>query len=795
MFRYEFTRLWHHRMIWCLLGVLLIVNGVLFYKQYDTKSETAMYSASEYVQVWERLSEVPREERQTLFEDLSRDVTILYQYVIGFSEEELIKKYDSLGQEVVCDLLLQYNESPEEMLFTDNIYAEKQLFDAIRSEVETVLEYPEHRKDMQNRSEVLLGSILAEKQGGYNVRNLKKTLHDYQKSELPEIDGIYDNSKGVEAVSFPVSSICVLLLIAFSVGELFLYEKEQGLEALVRTNVRGKIPRLHGKMIAVSVFSIIVGTVFFIESVVLSQTLYGLGDLQRPIQTVVVYVSAVEEYSVAQFLIALYIVRIFVFVCVAWILTACTIFMRNTWQLMLLTVTISGLEYGLYFAISETSFLSVLKFVNIAKAIQGHELLATYRNINIFGTPITEKYVVLGLCFFLFVLSYVMLLFNFSRRYTLTKSFASQNSLQRQNGSVPVYTTSLWKQELFRISILNKSALFLLFFVVFLWLWSVREYEPLPVSKEEAYYQEYISDNLGPITEETDIYIHAEKERFELLQDQIDELEEKIYSMAVLGEQKEAYSLNLEMMILRNQMAPRDAFERFCSYVNYLKGMKEAYIVDERSYEEMYLNFSSDIEMAFLITIGLLFILPPVFTVDRESQLIEVIGACGNVNKLRRIRLLVSGSIAALLAVIPRVARWSMIEKTYSVPDIQWGYTANSVRGLSAYGDIPLSAYAVYVMVLGIVGSIALALAIIAIVHIFNRVAIKWLALGTLVVLPFIAALLFAPIGRLWFHLACLIGSSFMAEMQMGERIAAYCVTVLVGIGAFAIIRRRFSRI
>lgn len=803
MFRHEFFRLWNHRIVWLLLCVLLAVNGALFFRRYssqgEAEKESVSYTAQEYRALWEKLEQYPKQSRKDVLLQWQKNINILQEYEwLGVPIEQICESYDPEGTGWVSELLNTYTRSPEEIMFTSSIFIEPFLLKVVMAEVQAVEEYPEYREEMVTRAELLMTNplFMQDKDGDtYNMRNLEKTLADFSKADLPALTGVYGNSKGVESVVFPVTGFCCLVLFLYAAAELFIFEKERELEALVRTTARGKIPRLNRKLLALLLFAIIIGTLFFVENLLLAQYMFGIGDLSRPIQAVASYVSCVYRLSVGGYLLVLYGLWLLALSSCAVLIAACTAPVKSTPGNAFLVILLLGTECALFLTIGNTSRYAVWKFVNPIAMMSGDQVIAIYRNINLFGYPVSYPAVVLGLCALLIAVSYLVLAFYFERRYTEKTRRRIFWRRKKAREALPSYSVRLWQQEFYRQGILQKG--FLLFPALLLlgiW-WTVDTYEPTYAEMHSRYYQEYVERWRGELTEQTFREMEEESKRFEEIYEKIDALTQKQMELLVNGSEQEKQNVTFALTLLYSQLNPEPAFQAFCSYVDYLKEGGEGCVVDQRPFREMVIDLKKDIRLGLFLIIAYLALLPPVFAQDRTNKMIGVLGVTKKARRLLHFRLWYAGGIAVFVTAGVIGARYYAISKQYRIYPESLSYSAYSVEGLCDYTGWTLGQYLVYATLLRIVGACAFMLVLFLIIHLAEKTVVQWLLFAMLFVLPLITSIMYPQFSICCLPLCGILGSSYALLWAESVRWLLPMGILATGTVSAIVISRRFARL
>ncbi len=794
MLRHEIFRLRSRQLLMFLVGLLLVLNGVLFVRFYSEQRGKAIYSVEDYCELWDAINEVPREEREEYFEELMLQREIMFQYVLEIPVAALVAMYDMENTGWVMELLEQYNEHPEDVLFTENIYSEQALLDAVQEEIEATLGYQAFREDLLKRGQMLLsGTIMTLQEDGYNAKNIRKTIEEYSTAPIPEISGVYDNPRGVESLSFSATNLCCILLVLYAVAELFVYEKEQGLEALVRTNVRVALPRLHWKMIAVFVFATVIAVLFSVENILLAENMFGIGDWSRPIQTVPAYSTSLTMLSVSEYAIVSTLLRVFGLCVLALLAMACTAWVRSTKTLIGLVGGVLGVEYVLYLSIDNTSYLANLRFINPVGVLQPDTWLITYRNINLFGTPVSYATVIAVVSVVVGVLSYGIVACHFCRKYT-ERTVARRRGARKDSTEQKVkrYSVRLWVQEIYKIGVAQHAFVLLLLVVTFGGWWIHSGYEDVREDSEEQYYQQYVERLTGPVMEETHAYIEQESLRFADMERELEELEQKVQNAT---SQEEVLKLNMTLMILQNQLAPKSAFERFCEYVDYVSATEEGYIVDERPYEQLYLDIEADLEQGTVVVVGLILLIPMVFYQDRDTRLIGIVGATKKGNRLLHLRLFYSGIMAVGMALVPVAVRFVSVKGAFGKIEEQGHFPAVSVQGLAEFSGWSLDAYFALMVTVRVLGALVVMLMICAIAHVVRTSISLWLTVAVVFLLPLLVALLYPSLAEVWMHLAALLGSPILAFATDAWRIVLSIFGMILVVVSGMTIRQRYSKL
>lgn len=195
-------------------------------------------------------------------------------------------------------------------------------------------------------------------------------------------------SNGVLLAAQNVPSDILLLFVIFtSVMVIFYKDRENGIVALIKPLRYGRTRLALAKTATVFSVCFACGAVFFMMNLWIGSIRYGLGDLSRPVQSLSGYLGCNLPISVRELLCLIFAYKILaIFIC-ALISQSLFICLKNVTAYLTLLLA-GGIETALYLLISETSYLSPIKQINLAAFVNSSHLFKTYSNINLFGYPI-----------------------------------------------------------------------------------------------------------------------------------------------------------------------------------------------------------------------------------------------------------------------------------------------------------------------------------------------------------------------------------------------------------------------
>lgn len=224
-----------------------------------------------------------------------------------------------------------------------------------------------------------------QKEDSFSNRNLAATRKAYEKLEgiRPE-EGNYE---GMEAVL----SLGMLDILIYAWGFLlvwaFFEDEKKGLQCMFYATPKGR-----GKLALQRIFVLAVGNVLFVCSVslvlfMLQALVYGSpGSLGAAAQSMMLLANYTGHASVGGFLVQYVLVRCFLAFAASlltWLILSVT---RNRVANLGILVLVLGMEW-IAFMISSHSSWAMLRYINVIRLVMPGDLLYTYQNFNLFGTP------------------------------------------------------------------------------------------------------------------------------------------------------------------------------------------------------------------------------------------------------------------------------------------------------------------------------------------------------------------------------------------------------------------------
>lgn len=387
--------------------------------------------------------------------------------------------------------------------FTDNFFAEQDLLKYVLAEIEQADNYPNYLKSIDNTAENMKGMSFFSNENSFIYRNIIKTQKDFSKLNTENV--ISGRSRGVlMAVRFGASDILMILLVLAFTVKLVTSERELGYFPLIRTAANGRGRLSAAKLAALIVSACAAAVVLYGSGIAAGAAVYGLGDLDRGIQSVYGFFSCEKPISVGVFLIRFMLTKLLFcvsFLAVVFMFSALPVGGAVGYVFMLVFVAV---ETALYYTIPTTSIWSPLRQINLTAVADSAGLIGKYLNFNFFGFPlngdvaaITASLIFAGAC----CAAGVLMLSG--------KLFERKRSVKK--GLLRGANTSLAAHELYKSFIGGKAVLILLAAAAAVMILQ-KPIKPYYDNVSDYIYYSYISDVKGQYADEKKEYIESELE-------------------------------------------------------------------------------------------------------------------------------------------------------------------------------------------------------------------------------------------------------------------------------------------
>lgn len=475
------------------LAVILIICAVLNLLLLEFQIREQSYTPQAYLTLMNDILDLePQEARETVAEKKEELQDMIWESDV-YTDEDLA------------------NYAP----YTGDIWTEQTLLTDVYGELETVTGYQDYLDSVQEEASQMLGVSIFRKSSGFSIKNINKTAADF--SEMYGVNPTIDVSRGVEIAAGQRATdfIMVLCLAAFCVF-LIIEEKQTGLALLNATTAFGRQRLMLTKMLTMIAGTVLFMAILYAENFAFAAVNYGFGDLKRPIQSIASYQTCTLQISVGEYFVLFLLSKSVIYVILGFIFFAICLLGRKILSILLVTIAILGGSAALALLIAENSTVMALRFLNLFYFLQTDALLTVYKNVNLFGRPVSVQplYALLMIVIgggLLFVNVKSVRKTNILYMSDIKKLFAKRRVRQSVR-SIDGFE---------RLKLIRRNGVYLiliLFAVIQIYrIWDYNYFE----RSDEIYYKSYMDYLSGPVTEETDSYVVQENDRYAQLQEEL----------------------------------------------------------------------------------------------------------------------------------------------------------------------------------------------------------------------------------------------------------------------------------
>lgn len=566
--------------------------------------------------------------------------------------------------------------------------------------------YDQFLDEVQTNAENSLSvSIFSQGLSEFSQRNIKKTAEDFETMRGIQIAPDVDD--GILMVfNSAVSDLCVLLLLIAVGFALIVDEKEKKLFHLIRSTRGGTVCTIVAKLGALLACCVIINTVITGSTALYAYFTYGFGDVSRSIQSIPELIRCFLHLDVLGFSLVLFLVRTAGIFIVGVLILLCCLLARRAIT-ALLAVTVIGAGSVALTLIPETSALHFFKYINLYSLLNPYPVLKSYVNLNLFGQPVNVIAVFAVFVLFSAALIVAAAICCYVKIRPLENSDKKTRKMFTSSRARHTVRHFEWKKLFF----LNKAMAILLLFAAFQ-IYSVYSQTNFQ-SSGDYYYQHYMQMLSGPLTEEKEEGLLAEKA-------EIDKAEKQ---MNLLNEQRWKGEITTQEFIQRQEQYADTAekaedFQRVYDRYLYVKNTPGAEFLCDSGYERLFGITDAGFSMGntVLLLCSLSLCLCGIYSVDYKTEMYKVICATRyGMGRTRRAKASVSACAAALTFLLAYVPELIYIGRFYGFAGLDCALV--SIPALSWLGGVPvwcgigllyLMRFAVTLLIVPIISAISL---------------------------------------------------------------------------------------
>ena len=613
LFLAELRKVWGNRLFPLLLAVLAAANLLLLWM--GTRPTAGQPSAAAYRTVGTQLDGLTMEEKGAYLHGKYTEIESLvkiggFYRDMAYAGSSYLQAYRDENA-AMFDAYEQEYKDKSYTLFTDDLNTEYRLFNQLQNEYDTVAAYTDFLDGVQTKATQLAGiSIFQNDKTGYDLKNIEATAKVYAGLTATEID--YYPQKGLyTAISYAFTDLILLASMLLLALILVRQERDSGLLSLVRSLPGGRLKTALAKLAAFAASLLVVLTVLYGVNLAYCSASFGLGSLNRTIQSVPALMRCTMQITVGQYLLRFLLAKwAGAFVMGLWVMLAALVAKRAAagWVGAL---ALPLAMYGIRAAIPATSHWNVIKYANMVSLLQTNELLGNYRNLFWFGNPVSLPLVewltaaVLGGSLFA---AFCAVFAKAQLPPAAKRSFALPFSRKTR-------ATSVTHEEGRKLLLMNGAAVFLAAFLVFGIYQGVTAESY--IDADEIYYAYYMKHISGPWRTESYNWLTEQGKEFAPML----EVQRRVISGELSSDALLAYNSLQQKYTVYQQIVQSNI-----QY--YLKQNPGAWLVYETGYKKLF-GFTGTADVQDTLLAGLLCALcfSGLFAMERKGGMDEILAA------------------------------------------------------------------------------------------------------------------------------------------------------------------------
>lgn len=675
LIKIEFEKLWKRPKFLVFILIIFCINLFSFAYFQNQDVNIPLNAYHEFEQTLEHL---PNNERYSFVKDYTEQInafTILKQL------DNL--RNDPVGNQYLIEQLKESYPNIEEnyrhaynakktKYYTKNLESESKFINQIKKQMDVLHEYPTYLTSIEDNAKTISSISIFQNEDSYTNENIIKSAKDYQNCK--DIEIIYENEKGIlDALQFPLTYLLILISMFVIVFYMITEEKDKGLFTVIKTT-----PKKHIIFIKILVMMISIGIVVVLLNI--SQLIYmeftcGLGTLSRSIQSLASYQQCPLKINVLQFLGITLFFKWIGASCLGLLMLVIAI-KSNHKGITIFTITsIVFIEYVLFVIIDPLGKFVLCKYLNFIFLLQAERIFQMYLNINIFNHAVSLYTLlllfILGCYFFLVACAYI----TFYQRKTSYKTQLLP-CRKKQTGCL---SSSLWKQELYKIVWMQKG---ILLFIAVLFVngyqWSNTNIYRTP---EQLAFMEYMEVLEGPLNKEKEEFLKTETYKISELEKQL----EKTRQREENGEISRQKSQEIQDMI-QSQLSQQEDFQKILTQYEAMKHDSKLSFVNPFAYEDILLYTPWTILPA-IITLLIMFItIGNIDTFEYRFGMDKLIATTplGN-KKVRQYKRRITYIFSFFFFLVMNIFLFIKMKQTYGFTSL----TA-SIKSIESFKDFPI---------------------------------------------------------------------------------------------------------
>lgn len=469
-----------------------------------------------------------------------------------------------------------------------------------------VRSYPQYLKNIEERCNSITSFSLFASKDSFAYKNAVRTRNAYSNIKTRELP--FAVSEGAELVLLNnITDILLLFLIFSAAVFIFTKDRETGIHGLLTACQKGRSRLCAAKLGTLFCVAVILNILFLAENLIIGAATYGLGDMNRPLQSVSGFMECSYNITLGQYIAFFLVYKIlgaFLWGCIFSLICILSV---NSFSIYLISAAAAYSEVRLYKNIPFDSERGLLHDLNIVSLIKPECIFSTYRNLNFSGKPFN---IAPALAVMFSVLSVIFVLLSLIC-FTLhgCRNYSRFTALLRHRSSNAVHGKAYYTLK--KTLILQKSGR-----AILLWIAAVIMFHSSfakPADIVDYYYKNYTETNSGLVIEQTDEVIRQDTAYFE-------DVNAKLAMPKLSVEEYEK---------LQNELYRENAFEMFSERCDAIRDKNGAEIFYDSGYKRAFgiTQKKDQLIITLLVMLICVIVISPIFSFDNNLNITRIINS------------------------------------------------------------------------------------------------------------------------------------------------------------------------
>lgn len=652
--RFEIKKAFSSGIVLGIIFLSLIMNLFIFYSSQAKDNYILINNKDRYY----KLSKEDYIDLKNLNDEIE-----LYSYIsyINTIDDDFLSEKDIALNSLLekdKDIISKYNKSiylnDSEALERDKVLVAKLL-----KQEDYLGSYNDYLGGIEEQKNKMLSVSIFNKKGTFSYNNILKTAEDFKGIRNANLK--LDMEEGVLSITnYYFADVIIIFIIFILCIVIFSYERETDILPLIKSTKNGRGKLIIAKIITLFILITCISVILYGSITILSNYLYGFGDLSRDIQSINEFKGSILRINVREYIKLFLLTKISSSLLIGGIFSLIFQINKNIVKNYISVIAVLVVSFLFLTLLPVNSYINFFKYVNILTFLFTPYLLKEYVNINLFTIPIN---IILAYKVFIFIVLPSIIILNiilFSREREYKKKWITIYFFNRIRTKIRRITTSssLFINEIYK-DILQSKLYLILLIILIISFKSINFSKNYNYTTEEKLYKYYISNLGGNITEDKKIEIEKEKHFFDNENEYLDELSLKLSANEINIEEY----LNEQRKITNKLNLYKKPFIDFYNqylYLNELKNTKNINgdLLDKNIGEELILNKNKDLVEGLSISVLIIILISNIFAFEYKTGNIYLIRGSKNKKKLFIYKYLISFSMAVFVYILVSLPRY-----------------------------------------------------------------------------------------------------------------------------------------